>query len=130
MISNCNMKLTIIKKDFIDTLKYGKDYVYIKKHIDVLCEAITNKLNGKYIIKYIAQSQLFIVSVYVPKWSKLRLYDTIGDDIDKNIGKNLFITAYYFATAYLDSPERIFWNTTNCQLPGRVEYHVSPRNFE
>ena len=88
------MKLTIRKKNVIDTLKYGKDYVYIKKHIDVLCEAITNKLNGEYLIKYIAQSQLFIVSVYVPKWSKLRLYDTIGDDIDKNIGKNLFITAY------------------------------------
>lgn len=109
------------KKDFHNTLKYGESYVYIKKRIDILCDAVTTKLDGKYFVKYIKQHQLFIVSIYVSAWNKLPLYHIAHSDI----GKNLFMTAHLFAEPYLDDSKKLFWNTTNCQTPGRAEYHIS-----
>lgn len=116
------MKSTNTKKDFHDTLKYGKFYVHIKKYIDTLCEAVT-KLDGIYSIEYMAPGaiagshQLFIVNIYIPAWSNLPLYTS------NSVDKSLDMTAHRFAASYF--PSSICWNTTNCRTPGEVEYRIS-----
>ena len=112
------------KKDFHNTLKYGKAYALIKNHVDILCEAIINKLDGKYTIKYIAQQQLFIVSIYdVPAWSNLSLSDS--PVYNRADDKTLFMTAHDFAAQHLNHINEVRWNTTNCQVSGKAEYHIS-----
>lgn len=114
------MKTTTTKKDFHNALKYGRSYMLVKKHVDILCEAITNKLDGKYSVKYTPQSYLFIVSVHVPSWDKLPLH------IDSNkIDTNLFMTAHLFAITYLNSVNYLYWTTAGCEVPGQVEYRIS-----
>ena len=118
-----------IKKDFHNTLKYGKSYTFIKKRIDILCEAVTSKLNGKYSVEYIAEHQFFKVSIYVPAWSNL----PVRSASVKNVDHSLFIVAYRFAKPFLNSTTAslkkdgsyILWNTANCEMPGKAEYHIS-----
>ncbi len=111
------------KKDFHDILKYGRSYVLIKKHVDILCEAIINKLDGKYSVRYITQRHLFIVSVHVHSWDNLSL--DAGHIGKSKVNTNLFMTAHSFAAQYLNHAEEVRWNTTNCQVSGKAEYHIS-----
>ena len=79
---------TTTKKEFIDTLKYGKTYVAIKKHANLFCKTVNNELGGRHIIKYKTQHKLFMIKIYV----------TVADcsnDVDI-IDKNLFVTTYFF----------------------------------
>lgn len=110
------------KKNFCDILKYGKSCASVKKHVDILCDAVINELDGKYSVKYIAKLQLFIVNVDVPSWENLPV------DVNKSKNyKDLFLTAHRFALQYLNFIEYVYWRTTNCQSPGKVEYQISSR---